>query len=71
MTKEKISIAPNAEKLDAFIEKQKREELRTKLENAFSDIRLARDFLESQGYDVGSYTLNSITDAQCFYDLAP
>ena len=33
------------------------------LENAFSDIRLARDSLMSQGVDVGSYQLNSISDA--------
>tara|TARA_R110000823_G_scaffold295004_1_gene414071 strand:+ start:220 stop:456 length:237 start_codon:yes stop_codon:yes gene_type:complete len=34
------------------------------LENWFSDIRHARDQLESRGYNVGGYTLNSITDAQ-------
>jgi len=34
------------------------------LENLFSDIRHARDQLESRGYNVGGYTLNSITDAQ-------
>ena len=70
MKKKRISIAPDTEKLEAFMERQKGEELRRKLENAFSDIRLARDFLQSQGYDVGDYTLNSITDAQYFYDLA-
>ena len=34
------------------------------LENLFGDIRHARDQLESRGYNVGGYTLNSITDAQ-------
>ena len=34
------------------------------LENLFSDIRHARDQLEYRGYNVGGYTLNSITDAQ-------
>jgi hypothetical protein len=33
------------------------------LENLFGDIRHARDQLESRGYNVGGYTLNSITDA--------
>jgi len=34
------------------------------LENLFGDIRHARDQLESRGYNVGGFCLNSITDAQ-------
>ena len=34
------------------------------LENLFGDIRHARDQLEARGYNVGGYTLISITDAQ-------
>jgi hypothetical protein len=34
------------------------------LQNLFSDIRMARDDLASKGFDIGSYQLNSVTDAE-------
>ena len=40
-----------------------------RIENAFSDIRLARDFLNSLGYDVGGSSLNAITDMQWSLEL--
>ena len=40
-----------------------------KIENAFSDIRMARDFLNSLGYDVGGSSLNAITDMQYSLEL--
>ena len=40
-----------------------------RIENAFSDIRLARDFLNSLGYDVCGSSLNAITDMQWSLEL--
>ena len=40
-----------------------------RIENAVSDIRLARDFLNSLGYDVGGSSLNAITDMQWSLEL--
>ena len=40
-----------------------------RIENLFSDIRMARDTLSSLGYDIGNYSLDSITDAQNSLEL--
>ena len=40
-----------------------------RIENLFSDIRMARDTLSSLGYDIGHYSLDSITDAQNSFEL--
>ena len=40
-----------------------------RIENLFSDIRMARDTLSSLGYDIGHYYLDSITDAQNSFEL--
>ena len=40
-----------------------------RIENLFSDISMERDTLISFGYDIGHYSLDSITDAQNSFEL--
>ena len=40
-----------------------------RIENLFSDIMMARDTLSSLGYDIGHYSLNSVSTAKMSFNF--